>query len=382
MDAASALKSRVMRRQPITMDEEQSHGVPVAASPSALVPLVVAGVPVPPQSIAVHEHCLLGRTGHAALGLGGDPTVSRAHARLRRISDGRLLMETVSPVGVEVNGRPVERRVLADGDVIGLGRSLLLARAPMEPADADVAGLVGSAPSLRLARSRLMDAARAKNRVLLLGERGSGQAAAARALHRVRRREGRFVKWNCELFPADLQETALCSGALGEAARGTLYLESVTHLTLAAQERLEWALRSGTDRDARVDALGAAALDVSAVATAYADVGEQVRAGTLRRSLFECLAESVVHLPPLRDCREDILPQLATYLGGPLPPMTFGLLRAILLHPWPSNAAELPRFAILLRLRAEETPHERLRLADFAERLDAVRLARSTSRES
>ena len=38
----------------------------------------------------------------------------------------------------------------------------------------------------------------------------------------------------------------------------------------------------------------------------------------------------------------------------------------------PSNAAELPRFAILLRLRAEEVPHERLRLADFAERLDAV----------
>ncbi|MFO0683365.1 MAG: sigma 54-interacting transcriptional regulator [Sandaracinus sp.] len=357
-----------MRR---SVEREQSHGVPTVASPTALVPLVVSGLPVTAPPVAVDEHLVLGRGGPDGLGLGRDPYVSRAHARLRRISDARLLLESVGPLRVEVNGRPVDRSVLADGDVIGVGHSLLLARASAESRDAEVAGLFGNAPALRAARRRLMDAAQSKSRVLLVGERGCGQAAAARAVHRVRRREGRFVRWNSELFPGDLHEAALCARALSEAENGTLFVESITSTSLRAQERLETAL-GATDEGARSVARSS---DVAAVAASYDDVAECVRSGRLRRALFECLAESIVHLPPLRECREDILPQLATYFGGPLPPMTFELLRAIVLHPWPSNAAELPRFATLLRLSVEEARGKRVTLAELAERLDAVRFA-------
>jgi len=197
--------------------------------------------------------------------------------------------------------------------------------------------------------------------VLITGETGVGKDALARFLHDSgpRRREP-FVTVDCPGLPETLVEaelfghergaftdaTAARMGRFELAGRGTLYLDAVTRLTPSAQGAL---LRVVEER--RVTRLGATtASDVRAriIASADAGVEDAVRDGALRPELYHRLSVLPLHIPPLRERTDEIMPlarlfvaEAASRLTRVAPDIGAGAEEALLRYTWPGNVREL-----------------------------------------
>jgi DNA-binding NtrC family response regulator len=197
--------------------------------------------------------------------------------------------------------------------------------------------------------------------VLITGETGVGKDAIAHLLHASgpRRREP-FVTVDCQGLPETLVEAELFghergaftdatiarAGRFELAGRGTLYLDAITGLNPSAQGAL---LRVIEER--RLIRLGGTvAIDVRArlIASAQVDVDEAVRSGTLRAELFHRLRVLPIHVPPLRERTEEILPlakrfvaAIAARLQRPAPQIAPDAADALLRYRWPGNVREL-----------------------------------------
>ncbi len=238
-----------------------------------------------------------------------------------------------------------------------------LAAAPAAgPAEASgFDGLVGESPRMREACTLLAKAAGLDITVLVLGETGTGKELAARAIHdRSARRERRFVPVNCGALPGELVESELFGHARGaftgavtakpglfeEAQGGTIFLDEVGELPLAAQVKLNRALQ---EREIRpLGDTQPVKVDVRVIAATHRDLREEARAGRFREDLFYRLHVFPVTLPPLRERPGDV-PLLAAHflekharghrrgLGGFEPEA----LRRLAAHAWPGNVREL-----------------------------------------
>jgi transcriptional regulator with GAF, ATPase, and Fis domain len=197
--------------------------------------------------------------------------------------------------------------------------------------------------------------------VLVLGETGTGKEGVAQAIHAMSPRvDGPFVTLNCSAIPENLVESELfghVKGAFSGADRarpgrfltangGTLLLDEIGDMPLAAQARLLRVLQEGTfeavgsDRTVKVD--------VRIVAATHVDLVRAVADGRFRSDLYYRLAVFPIPLPPLRDRRDDVEIIATTFLArtarrtgrGPwtLAPDALALLRAA---PWPGNVREL-----------------------------------------
>lgn len=193
---------------------------------------------------------------------------------------------------------------------------------------------------------------------LLLGESGTGKELAALALHRLSpRRDKPFVPVDCSgltetLFESELfgHEKGAFTGAnqrkigLVEAAGGgTLFLDEVGDIPLALQVKLLRLLETGTYR--RVGGIEALAADFRLVAATHRDLKAMVEEGTFRRDLYYRIAAFPIHLPALRERREDLplLVQalLARLAGGRrmrLSPQSLAILET---YDFPGNIREL-----------------------------------------
>jgi len=197
--------------------------------------------------------------------------------------------------------------------------------------------------------------------VLLTGETGVGKDALARFLHYSGPRRGEpFVTVDCPGLPDTLVEselfghergaftdaTAARPGRFELAGRGTLYLDAITRLSPSGQGAL---LRVVEER--RVMRLGGTiASDVRAriIASADAGVDEAVREGFLRPELYHRLSVLPLHVPPLRERTDDILPlaqlfvaEVSARLHRPPPGFDAGAQDALLRYRWPGNVREL-----------------------------------------
>lgn len=158
--------------------------------------------------------------------------------------------------------------------------------------------------------------------VLLLGETGVGKDILARHIHEKSQRAGQaFFKVDCTAIPPNLVESELFGydpGAFSGADRkgkpgffemahkGTLFLDEIAELSLVMQGKL---LRILQDREViRVGSTRVKKVDVRIIAATNRNLVEAVADGTFRRDLFYRLQVAVVHIPPLRERREDILP--------------------------------------------------------------------------
>src|SRR5437773_1520573 len=194
-----------------------------------------------------------------------------------------------------------------------------------EPYDAPLPGVVGNSPSMQkiYRLTRLVAPTRAS--VLLVGETGTGKELIARALHRLSpRADGPYVRVNCGALSESLLESELFghvkgafTGALDnktgrfEAAHGgTIFLDEISSMSYKLQVKLLRVLqerefeRVGESRTIRVD--------VRVIAATNQSLEEEIEAGRFRDDLYYRLNVIPIHLPPLRDRREDI-PALARF---------------------------------------------------------------------
>lgn len=241
--------------------------------------------------------------------------------------------------------RAVERRRL-------VGRARVLeGRASSEER---FGALVGGSARMQETLRKTLGASRASAPVLIVGERGTGKEQIARAIHQRSPREARsFVALSCSAIPEALLEGELFGaggspGALEAAGEGTLFLEDVDALPLAAQVRLLRAM-DGDGANGGEDGGGAARRPgARVIAATTVDLRERISAGRFREDLHFRLAVVSILVPPLRLRREDI-PLLALHYlrrhrqqeGREVRRIGPEAMRLLREHGWPGNLPEL-----------------------------------------
>ena len=219
--------------------------------------------------------------------------------------------------------------------------------------------LVGDAPRFLAAVERLPLIARNSATVVVTGETGTGKELIARAVHYLGpRAEHPFVPVNCGALPDTLLEDELFGhergaftdarmrreGLIAEAEHGTLFLDEIDSLTPRAQVALLRVLQGGAYR-----ALGGNRerfADVRFVAATNASLSALVSSGQFRSDLYYRLCVLSIHVPPLRERQEDILPLarhfLTKYQQGAAPlELSAEAEHALIAYSWPGNVREL-----------------------------------------
>jgi len=221
--------------------------------------------------------------------------------------------------------------------------------------------MVGRAPRMQEIFALLRQAAPSKASVLITGESGTGKEMVARTIHRLSpRHDGPFVAVNCAALPETLIESELFGhekgsftgaserrqGCFEVAQGGTLLLDEIGEMPLATQAKLLRILE-----DSRVRRLGGKTefeVDVRVVAATNKVPEEAVKGGHLREDLFYRLNVFHVHLPPLRERKDDI-PVIVEALVEEVnrkhecnvTGLAPGVMERLERHSWPGNVREL-----------------------------------------
>jgi two-component system, NtrC family, response regulator HydG len=219
-------------------------------------------------------------------------------------------------------------------------------------------GMVGHSPRFTRMLDLINRVAPAMTPVLLLGESGTGKELAAQAVHDLSpRHEHPFVPVDCSGMTESLFESELFgyekgaftgagqrkTGLVEAAAGGTLFLDELGDIPLHLQVKLLRLLESGTYR--RVGGVDILRADFRLVAATHRDLTAMVEAGEFRRDLYYRLATFPIHLPSMRERRED-LPLLVEHLLARLAPerplrLDSASLRRLMDYPFPGNIREL-----------------------------------------
>jgi DNA-binding NtrC family response regulator len=262
-------------------------------------------------------------------------------------------------------GGRLRLRVAADPGGLAATFLALLAR-DLPPAERGAAtspaprvrGFVGESPTVLAALERLARLALAEVPILLQGETGTGKELAARQVHASSSRSaGPFVPLNC----AELSESLILSELFGHvrgaftgaerdrtgifeaARRGTVFLDEIGDLPLAAQGKLLRVLQEGEVR--RLGESLPRPVDVRLVAATHRDLAAMVRRGEFREDLYYRLKVASVTLPPLRERGEDVLllaERFVAELGAGKPlRLAADARRRLAAHSWPGNVREL-----------------------------------------
>ena len=221
--------------------------------------------------------------------------------------------------------------------------------------------LIGNSPPLQRVRRELWKFARTDAAVLITGESGTGKELAARMVHdHSARSNGPFVAVNCGGLPSSLIAAELFGhekgaftgatmtkiGLIEAASGGTLFLDEIGDLPIDAQPVL---LRFLQERQiARIGGRHCFDVDVRVVTATNKKLEEHLRDGLFREDLFFRIRTLSTHIPPLRDCRSDILTitqhyveEIASDRFGETPTLTPNAEAALLDHDWPGNVREL-----------------------------------------
>lgn len=221
--------------------------------------------------------------------------------------------------------------------------------------------VVARSPALRSILETVEVVAPTRAAVLIQGETGVGKEIVARAVHALSERwEREFVAVNCGAIPETLIETALFGhekgaftgayevhhGLFERAERGTLFLDEIDSLPLAAQVRLMRVVQEGEFE--RVGGKRTLACDVRIIAAGSNRLREMVDSGEFRQDLFYRLNVIPIHLPPLRERREDIpalvehlVQRLSTKYQRPAVEVSAEVMGQMMAYEWPGNVREM-----------------------------------------
>ncbi|MEJ2632473.1 MAG: sigma 54-interacting transcriptional regulator [Acidihalobacter sp.] len=187
------------------------------------------------------------------------------------------------------------------------------------PAEIDPHDVIGASAGFNSACHQLHRVAPTQATVLFTGESGVGKEAFARMLHRISPRSGQpFIAVNCAAIPETLAEAELFGvergaftgasasrpGRFERADGGVLFLDEIASLSLVTQGKLLRALQEGEIE--RVGGTRTLDVDVRVIAASNVDLRDEVDAGRFREDLYFRLNVYPIHLPPLRERRDDI----------------------------------------------------------------------------
>jgi formate hydrogenlyase transcriptional activator len=227
--------------------------------------------------------------------------------------------------------------------------------------DKNLTEMVGQSPALQAVINATKIVAPTDATVLILGETGTGKELVARALHDLSgRKQNTFMKLSCAALPATLLESELFgyekgafTGALSSkigrfelAHRGTFFLDEVGEIPLELQSKLLRAIqeqefeRLGSNKTIRVD--------VRIVAATNRDLKKMIEESQFRSDLYYRLSVFPIHVPPLRERREDIpilirhfTQKFAKRLGRAIDAIPSGAIDYLTQYSWPGNIREL-----------------------------------------
>ena len=225
----------------------------------------------------------------------------------------------------------------------------------------DFEEIVGQSPALNQVLARLAHVAPTDVAVLLLGETGTGKELLARALHQRSSRSGKpFLRVNCAAIPASLIESELFghekgafTGAVAaragrfEAAHGgSLFLDEIGELGIDVQAKLLRVLQDGTFE--RIGSTRTIRSDARIIAATNRDLDRAMADGRFREDLYYRLNVFPIHLPPLRERRDDIpllvwsmINRRQRALGRRITDVPRRAMQALVAYDWPGNVREL-----------------------------------------
>ncbi len=235
--------------------------------------------------------------------------------------------------------------------------------------------MVGESPALQAVKDTIEKVAPTDARVLITGQNGTGKELVAHWIHeKSRRQEQPYVAVNCAAIPSELIESELFGhekgsftsahkqrvGKFEQAHGGTLFLDEIGDMSLSAQSKVLRALqenlitRVGSDKDIKVD--------VRVLAATNKDLKKEIEAGRFREDLYHRLSVILIHVPPLKDRKEDIpllldkfLEDIAQENGSAKKKISDQALKRLQELPWTGNIRELRNVVERLVILGETT---------------------------
>jgi DNA-binding NtrC family response regulator len=308
-----------------------------------------------------------------------DDTVSRRHLEIVRTANGLQLRDLGSTNGTRVGGVRIQEAFLSPGALLDIGEvpvsiGVALDAVAVPASENDRFGLaVGRSRVMRRLFGVLERVAKTNANVMLTGETGTGKDVLARSIHLESGRMGGFEVLDCGAIVPSLVESELFghergaftgavasrAGAFERAEGGTLFLDELGELPLDLQPKLLRVLEAREFR--RVGGQRTMTADVRIVAATCRDLRAEVAAGRFREDLYYRLAVVSLHVPPLRDRREDI-PVLAEHIVEDKTKVPDGIMAKLVDHDWPGNVRELRN--VLDRLTVMSSAPGELQLFD------------------
>ncbi len=221
--------------------------------------------------------------------------------------------------------------------------------------------IIGRSPNFINALEIAKKVARSTANVFIYGESGTGKEVIARFIHSESpRKNGPLVAINCSAIPENLLESELFGHAKGaftgahekkaglfeEAEGGTLFLDEIGDLSLQLQAKLLRVLQE--KKIQRVGENQLRSIDARVISATHKNLPQEIAAGTFREDLYYRLNVIPIHLPPLRERAEDILPLAESFLkkfsminGSPARTFSKEAIKFMLDYPWRGNVREL-----------------------------------------
>lgn len=225
------------------------------------------------------------------------------------------------------------------------------------------AQIMGNSRTLSAAKEMAKRIAASDSTVVLRGESGTGKELFAKAIHQASSRSaGSFVSINCGAIPEALLESELFGyeegaftgarkgGKVGKielAQKGTLFLDEIGDMPVSLQVKLLRVLQEKSVQ--RIGSVGGETrVDVRIIAATHRNLEDMIERGAFREDLYYRLHVIPIHLPPLRERREDILPLASFYLqkyaaelGKQIGGFSVEAQQCLLGYQWPGNIREL-----------------------------------------
>jgi two-component system response regulator PilR (NtrC family) len=241
--------------------------------------------------------------------------------------------------------------------------------------------IIGQSPKMRAIFELIQTVAPQSSRVLITGESGTGKELVARAIHEnSARAQAPFITINCGAFPETLLESELFGymkgaftgandnrhGLFQAAHGGTLFMDEIGNMSLTMQVKLYRVLQEGKVRP--IGSTEESDVDVRIIAATNKDFEKEIAEGRFREDLYYRLSVIPVHLPSLRERREDI-PLLARHflekfrklMEKPIEGLSPEVVRRLETYEWPGNVRELEN-TMERAVALETTPEITLRV--------------------